>query len=322
MKKTQNVSLPALVLLAVLGFGILGLLLISPFVATDKGRVKKMTNVQIEYSKLHDKAEFWWLSKTPPPVSFAQAADVAWKRGEDIRAMMAKHSEVSEYTRAIWDTFQDFGATIQINTRLPLKTISNPTERDLEGLKKGHEIIFVSEELILTHIRFGSTGVLLGWRSDAGVSLAAIEWPEKFLVGALYHEFHHSSIHPVDVNNPQLRSVPMDTEWYANEEVNAHRIESSVLNAVTNGDYHRKIDEILRRTYPWSNAKDAAAAVTINDLKEFDKMFQLESAGGVVSSFSYSQFILAVAIRFMDREGETDQGKLFLWLREEGIMGS
>ena len=318
--KPKSVPLVPKLILITCGIAIVILLLISFFLPSDEQRSEKMKAVQIAYINLHNHDEdSWWIRSLPGEHFYTQVADVAWKRGEEIRTLLAESATACPETQGLWNTFNGFATSFQINAGLELMTVSNPTDKDKVGLMKGHEVSFLPKSLASVYASSGGTGHLLGWRSDMGISIAAIEWPKKILSAIMFHELYHGSIHPVDVENRHLTQISAGSSWYTAEEIDAERIESKVLNYVSQGAYFKKIDEIIKRRYPWSNAKDIAASITIDDLQEFDRMFELEDRGLLIAQFTYSQFLSAVVIRYLDQHKEESGMKLFSWFQKTGI---
>lgn len=267
--------------------------------------------LQIRYRELHQINSEWFFVEVPEGHFIEKAADLAWKRGEEIRSLLARYSSVSPETEEVWNNFHNFGATVQLDER---STAARPDEMSAQGLKQGKELAFLPQSLASLFIQNNMQGALLSWRPDLGISIAAFEWPERFLAGALYHELLHGKRHPVK-NPPQPQLDPASLA-YAIEETEAHRVESMVLNATTNGEYFKKFDEIIRRTS--GDPEDCVRAITLEDLKSFDKMLKMENACGFVAAFAFAQHTVGLGVYQMERlhRPKEEWGRFFLWMRK------
>lgn len=294
---------------------------------SDGYRRKNLIQVQKEYGREHSGSGQWFIQNIPSPEVIVNTRENIWTRGEVIRQNLASCKSVSKETEKIWSVFHDFGTTVQLNLGMfpekdLLRTVGTLTDENSKGLKEHREISFLPEELAGQHIEYGRSQLFLSWRSDMGISIAALEWPEKFLAGILYHELYHGSLHPVDYANPDKGYFSSDTYEYALEEIRAHTIESSVLNFKSNGLYYKKFDEIIGRGIIRKDTEDILVFVTVKDLKEFDKIFGLESGGAFMASFAYSQYLYGLAIYYMDKQGkgEVDKVALYRKLVRLGVM--
>jgi hypothetical protein len=316
--RNQTTSRLPITILIIIVVWIVGIITFSLLHKDDSDHARLLNNVQKQYTELHKFEDSWIIPRVPEPNFYDKAADVAWKWGEEIKQNLSQYEGVNETTSSIWKTLNDFIPTLQINKgQFPenLATIARPAAGFIPV--KGHEIAFLPRELLLKH---STLGVALGWRvDDQCISLAAIDWPKKFLAGALYHELLHGQR---ALSDSRSRFKQLNEREIALEEMQAHRVEADVLNATSEGEYFKLFDEIENRGIFVKGLKGLVATMTLDDMKKFDVMFGLEKSGPLVTMFSYSQYIQGLAVYHMDKRGTSDKEKaeFFLWLKKSGVM--
>lgn len=314
----------ALFLFLALLLCLLALVAQAIFRLSEADQVEKILLTHREYQKHHSHDETWFITNTPGPAYYEQAADVAWKEGQRLKEMMQFASAASKDAAGLWGKFHDSAFSLQINAGISpelLKTIINPTELDKQGLANNHEVSLIPEDIAKEYFARGIPSALLAWRTDSGVTMAAIDWPDKFITAALYHVFYLGHCYPADRSKSPKFFDP-DSSSYAVAEMEAHRIESEVLNYLTQGKYFEKLDGILSRTSSTGKTYDAVAAVTYSDLLELDTLISAKDAGNISSELMYSQYIFALAIRHIDKFGVNHgrRSRFFIWAKENGIM--
>lgn len=280
---------------------------------TDRTRFKSLQALEKRYIEIHQNDEVWFTVNTPTESSLARDSHAAVRRGEKIRDLLSESQHVSDDTRMIWNNFKGFIPTIQIGeVSGHLVTATTNEARSLYGIDHGKEIAFIPRSLAVKDIQLGDIKKLLCWRSDMGVSIMDIKWAPKFLTGVLYHELFHGLQHPV--NSKGFFSPESDE--YALEEMKAHKIESDVLNSLTEGEYFKKFDSIIARQGSGAHVKDIVASISIDDMKSFDKMLGMEDSGMLSAGLAFPQHVLGLAKYTLDRRGASEKECLefFRWM--------
>lgn len=316
--KVPRSSLKLLVIVGLLLVGLVGVsvpVFVKVLSPNDKSRYKAITNLQKEYLQLHDSDDRWRTTALPRNTKlFPMAVDVVWKRGEEVRKLLSESQGVSEDTQMVWNNFKHFVATLQVI--MPDGQIArisgNPTESDKIGLRENKQIAFMPRELLQILTRSGSPIFYLCWRSDYGISIVDIEWPPILLCAALYHELYHGSIHPVGSHG----YFKPDSFEYGLEEMMAHRIESQVMNVLTKGKYYQHFDKIIARAGRKADIKDVVSSISIDDMREFDRMIGMERTGFISCAIAFTQHVIGLGQYCLEKRGASkeEQGALFQWL--------
>lgn len=279
---------------------------------TDTERYNVMASMQEAYGRMHDRPETWFLQEIPEGRFLPMALDIVWKRGEEIRANLEKWSKTSKDTEAVWRGFGHFASLLYIGEKdgMPIMRSSpNPGSIGLRGLEEKKALVFISRKSGADLAKMIGTGMLLSWRKDAGITLAAIEWPENLLAGLLYFQMHIGVRYPVGARLPGL--------WereYSDTHMQAYWVASQILNAVTVGEYWRRFDRIIKKSGP--SAIDCVPAISLEDMKFFDKILGMEQAGSLCASFAVTQHYFNLATYSLNKQGKPKEewGEFFVWL--------
>lgn len=323
-EKPRNVLMIFLLLvcgLLVLSF-VSSALFVQAFVVTDKDRFKAIQSLEDRYMAFHDTTDVWRTTSVPRDRKYLpMVVDTVWKRGEEVRKLLAQSHTVSPDTVAVWNNFQNFVATLQIGFQgqSVIRISGEPTEVDKIGLREQKQISFMPKEVADLYAK-SSFYLKVFWRNDFGITVADIEWPPMFLSAVLYHELYHGMLHPVNSNS---YFSPQSVE-YAREEARAHAIESTVINSLTKGDYFKRFDEIIVRAGQKATAKDVVAAITIDDLRAFDYMIGMQSSGWIPASLAFPQHLMGLIVYFHEKRGVSiDQSaEMFMWLGKGQVVVS
>jgi hypothetical protein len=119
---------------------------------------------------------------------------------------------------------------------------------------------------------------------------------------------------------------PVGSQQYFEEEVNMAEIQGHVMDAGVKGNLTRLLDRIIDRSGAiGQNGKYSLLekSITNDDLLEFEEMFDLQSAGRIISLTVLTEFKLLLEFRYIDRsyKGSADGGLLQKVARYRKIMG-
>jgi len=286
---------------------------------TDTDRAASIHGTQQMYYALHQNHDVWLTDAIPQERFYMQAADVAWKRGEHARELLKANREALPETGKIWNHFQNFAASLLIGEEVPgrVRSVANPTDRDKIGLREHKEMIFIPRQMAVKYIQSGYGGMMMAWRNDAGLMVADIQWSDKQLVGLLYHQLYFGVLYPY---GPQTKLPDPHSLEHAGRQMEAHRIQSAVLNKVTGGAYFKRFDEIIKRVGPSSDVKDIVSQMDINDLRAFDDMLGMKTAGIIAARLAISQHLLGLGAYVLEprRRPKKEIAEFFLWASNAG----
>ena len=137
------------------------------------------------------------------------------------------------------------------------------------------------------------------YRSDwKAVLMSGIELPDPIFAGFLFHEFYHALCHIVD-NFPSAMA-PMGSREYIIEEVRGHDFETKIIDAATEGKYLECIDHILDRIGDADGFFDLVSQVTLDELRELDKITGTDQGGLLVKNLVISQYLFSLASKYID----------------------
>lgn len=247
---------------------------------------KALHQTLAQYDRLHQ-AGTWRLIQSPQ-VPTVELVKTSQEMESLIRSSVKKFARVSLATNLIAGRFSDYQVTYSTGFgSMAIQRGGAPVAPKKQRL----EVCFYAEQ------EKGQHPGLLYYRTEwQAVMVAAIAWPEKVFAALLYHELGHALAHQ---QGKPSATAPSNSDSWTEEEVTMHTIEADVLNAVSGGQYYAKITAILRRPGVKSPG-EAFLRVTIEDLKEFDRMFESERGGPELASIMVAQHLLTVGFRAID----------------------
>lgn len=122
------------------------------------------------------------------------------------------------------------------------------------------------------------------WRA---VIIAGAKFSDQWADALIIHELEHAKM---DRSGEASAHAPPASDLYINEELMAHDVESVVLNQATDGQYHKRLKEIIGAKRNIDSLKKLHDSLNIKDLKSLDQLFS--PAGEREASLRLTQYLL------------------------------
>lgn len=245
----------------------------------------------------HDHDSSWWLTTggiAPLPERIA----LLRREQRVVRQALEDYQSTSSLTRQIATVFDSFFVSIAKGGYTQTLVYTDPRDPELQELRQANvEICFVPRTEQSLHPSS------LYFRSDwNAVVVFGLNWPKKVLPALLYHELGHALAKRQGKPSAMATAGPESDA----EEVQMHELEDTVLNAATNGAFHRQLDAMLARTKP-KDWRQAVGGLTLGDLQTLDKLLGCDLAGTEVARVIVAQYPLSLGLRFINRSTRAGQ---------------
>ena len=265
--------------------------------------------VRSEYAtRKRQNRDEWWLHTDNPTQEVPDLGALINEHEERIRNLFRQYAHVSKDTAAIADHFREFVVTVRLDEKSSMTFQGNRTRRQVETIP---EICFTPES-VAKKVGQESPSILY-WRTDWGLMMNAISVPENVFAGFLFHEAGHGLRHGRGSKAPHY-FPPM--KEYFEEEAAMHTIEMAVINTACGGKFIEKIDSIIDVHSDASDYHELIISLQLKDFISLDESVGAEKTGIEVSDLLFSEYLIAVGCRFIDRKSlpSSEKAELYKWL--------
>lgn len=284
----------------------------NPLVAAQASSGFRTTVDRYLISKLKH-PDVWWQEdsagvRQQPEAVATLHAKLEKKKGE-LLELLARYRSVSPLAEKVAKRFDTLTITIMEPTGISM-TVAGPNQL-VPDLSKSTEVCFMPKNAFLDSMPSN-----LYWDKEwSAVKIAALDWPEKFLPGILFHELGHG-LCQFEPGAVVLVSATAE-DRYTEEEILMHELELVVIDSACGGAYVKMLDRIITK-HSAQNWSDLFQKVTLSDLQDLDRVLGAERSGERVSQAIIAQDYVALGLRIIERGKLSLSEKLamYRWLRK------
>ncbi len=264
---------------------------------------QKMTELLTAYEALHPQPDHFWLTGGDQLMLIGAPAYnkllQTWKA--DAIAGLRRNMEAHPLMHDLMSEFPDFRITEVVRQGnsygsravFPGKIEGN-IEQFMQEQGKFLEVALIPEQN-WDHSAFPSCLYYnKGW---GAVMVVGVDIPATFGTALLAHELGHALRHRQGAGSATAHP---STDLFIGEEVEMHVLEHEVLNFAVQGKFNQLLDRIIARAANKQDMNQVIKSVTAEDLKAYDQLFGLESAGKEIASLALGQFLLSLGFRMID----------------------
>ncbi len=253
----------------------------------------------------------WWLTEVPSTEN-SEFIRVIVERERLITETLEHYKHVSPFAGNVHNHFKEFTVSIRLGDK---ESMTFVTKEKTANVGNVPEVCFVPQTVAKTLER--DTPSSLYWRSDWGLIMSGVEFPEKVFPGLLFHEAGHGTKHPV--GNATVQYQPGTLEYFQ-EEVQMHELETLVIDTACKGKFVATIDAIIDRSKEKGTSwKKLVLGLEVKDFLALDEVVGAEKFGVEASDILFAEYLIAIGLRHIEKRSlpESEKVQLYKWLFDE-----
>lgn len=251
----------------------------------------------------------WLIERLPVDLTFGHDYAVARQLTRDVNQAFVRHQSIPEVAAIR----QEFGDHLYTSFLLAVDNSSAATQflgrgrEEIEKIRRDesrHEVAVYPRSV--RHNRRLHGSYLAYDREWRALLMPAIDFADRGWFDALViHEMHHGLC--LKRNLPSSHAPTLSNAWIS-EELQAHELESRVLDEATAGRYFHRLGEIIKRSKSQS-LDDFLVGLTAADVRSLDELFA--PAGKLEGALRTAQYVLNLSLTWIDsRGGRTSAAKV------------
>lgn len=246
----------------------------------------------------------FWLAGNEP-IEQAGPTVISW--GDAVRGLLREYADHNDWTRKIFGEFQDFSPSLYQGTQ---SLIITQTTKLLSL-----EVSLVSGEFAArTNFDMQAMFYRQDWQAIVAM---AMDMPRCLTLATMYHEMGHAYKHKVE--HAASATAPPTSNLYVAEEIEMHELEKTLLERCTQGKKAELHNKILDRAGSAASYQAAIAAITPQDLDEYDAILNAQNAGGKLTGLYIAGLMVDLGTEWIDRHvpaGDRAKAKIgmYFWV--------